>query len=143
MGDNHRGCVPTWWIYPSPCDFKGKAPQITNFPDDTPDRCYKSSINGWTTNAKGLSWLKTMFEPETRSQNGEWRLLIKDGHGSHTSIKYLWHCKQNKINLLFSPAYTSHVLQPLDLGVVAPLKSRYRSEIAALASFDDALPVKK
>jgi hypothetical protein len=44
---------------------------------------------------------------------------------------------------LFLPAHASHVLQPLDLGVFAPLKSRYRSQIAALASLDDALPVKK
>jgi hypothetical protein len=123
--------------------FKGIAPQTTHFPMDTPDYCYTSSANGWTTNAKGLSWLKTMFEPETRPQNNEWRLLIMDGHGSHTTIDFLWYCKQNKIHLLFLPAHTSHVLQPLDLGVFAPLKSRYRSEIAALASLDDASPVKK
>jgi hypothetical protein len=123
--------------------FKGIAPQTTHFPDDTPDWRYTSSANGWTTNAKGLSWLKTMFDPETRPQNDAWRLLIMDGHGSHTAIKFLWHCKQNKIHLLFLPAHTSHVLQPLDLGVFAPLKSRYRAEIAALASLDDASPVKK
>jgi hypothetical protein len=35
------------------------------------------------------------------------------------------------------------MLQPLNLGVFAPLKSRYRSKIAALASLDNALPVKK
>jgi hypothetical protein len=44
---------------------------------------------------------------------------------------------------LFLPALTSHVLQPSDLSVFAPLKSRYRSEITALASLDDASPVKK
>jgi hypothetical protein len=76
-----------------------------------------------------------MFEPETRPQNNEWRLLIVDGHGSHTTIDFLWYCKQNKIHLLFLPAHTSHVLQPL--------KSRYRSEIAASASLDDASPDKK
>jgi hypothetical protein len=66
-----------------------------------------------------------------------------DGYGSHVAINFLWHCKQNKIHLLFLPAHTSHVLQPLDLGVFAPLKSRYRSKIAALASLDDASPIKK
>jgi hypothetical protein len=53
----------------------------------------------------------------------------------------LW--KQNKIRLLFLPAHTSHVLQPLNLGVFAPLKSKYRPEIAASASLDDASTVKK
>jgi hypothetical protein len=66
-----------------------------------------------------------------------------DGHGSHTAINFLYFCKQNKIHLLFLPAHTSHVLQPLDLGVFAPLKSRYRSKIAALASLDDASVIKK
>jgi hypothetical protein len=46
------------------------------------------------------------------------------------------------MRLLFLPAHTSHVLQPLNLGVLAPLKLRYRPEIAASASFDDASPVK-
>ncbi|KAI4750748.1 hypothetical protein E4T52_16693 [Aureobasidium sp. EXF-3400] len=123
--------------------FKGTAPQTSHFPTDTPDWRYTSSTNGWTTNSKGLSWLTTMYEPETRPQNGQWRLLIMDGHGSHTAVDFLWYCKQNKIHLLFLPAHTSHVLQPLDLGVFAPLKSRYRAQIAALASLDDASPVKK
>lgn len=123
--------------------FKGSAPQTTHFPHDTPDWLYTSSENGWTTNSKGISWLENIFIPETRPQNGQWRLLIMDGHGSHTAIDFLWLCKQNKIHLLFLPAHTSHVLQPLDLGVFAPLKSRYRSEISKLSSLDDASPVKK
>jgi hypothetical protein len=84
-----------------------------------------------------------MFIPQTQPDGNNWRLLIMDGHGSHVSIDFLWLCKQHKIQLLFLPAHSSHVLQPLDLGVFAPLKSKYRSQIAALASLDDAAPVKK
>jgi hypothetical protein len=123
--------------------FKGTAPQSTWFPVNTPNYQYTTSDNGWTTNAHGLHWLQTMFELETRPNPNVWRLLILDGHGSHTAIDFLWFCKQHKIYLLFLPAHASHVLQPLDLGVFAPLKSRYRSQIAALASLDDASPVKK
>ena len=123
--------------------FKGIAPQTSHFPDDTPDWRYTTSQNGWTTNGKGISWLQDIFIPETQPQNGQWRLLIMDGHGSHTATEFLWICKQNKIHLLFLPAHSSHVLQPLDLGVFAPLKSRYRTEIAKLASLDDASLVKK
>jgi hypothetical protein len=90
-----------------------------------------NSIDSTTTSSL---WLNT---------NSRSRLLILDGHGSHTAIDFLWYCKQNKIHLLFLPAHTSHVLQPLDLGVFALLKSRYRSQIAALASLDDVSPVKK
>jgi hypothetical protein len=123
--------------------FKGAAPQSTWFPVETPDYQYATSDNGWTTNRHGYHWLSTMFEPETRPGTGIWRLLILDGHGSHTAISFLWFCKQHQIYLLFLPAHASHVLQPLDLGVFAPLKSRYRTQIAALASLDDASPVKK
>ncbi|TIA33351.1 hypothetical protein D6C78_07615 [Aureobasidium pullulans] len=124
--------------------FKDTAPQTTHFPTDTPDWLYTTSENGWTTNSKGISWLYDIFIiPETQPKDGQWRLLIMDGHGSHTSTEFLWICKQNKVHLLFLPANTSHVLQPLDLGVSAPLKSRYRSQTVALASLDDALPIKK
>ncbi|KER00491.1 hypothetical protein AUEXF2481DRAFT_34698 [Aureobasidium subglaciale EXF-2481] len=94
--------------------FKGAAPQSTWFPVNTPDY--------------HLHWLQTIFKLETRPNTGTWRLLILDGHGSHTAIDFLWFCKQNQIYLLFLPAHASHVLQPLDL---------------ALASLDDASPVKK
>ena len=50
--------------------FKGITPQTTHFLTDTPDWLYTTSENGWTTNSKGLSWLQTIFEPETRPQDG-------------------------------------------------------------------------
>ena len=90
-----------------------------------------------------LQWLKNIFIPETRPETSDHRLLVMDGHGSHTSTEFLLLCKQNNIQLLFLPAHSSHVLQPLDLGVFAPLKSRYRTQIAELAHLDDAATVKK
>ncbi|KAI1000494.1 hypothetical protein K3495_g7701 [Podosphaera aphanis] len=66
-----------------------------------------------------------------------------DGHGSHRTTEILWICKQNNIGLLFLPAHSSHVLQPLDLGVLAPLKSRYRSQMADVTKFDNVSAVKK
>ncbi|KEQ90523.1 hypothetical protein AUEXF2481DRAFT_55663, partial [Aureobasidium subglaciale EXF-2481] len=96
-----------------------------------------------TTNNYGLHWLQRIFHPKTQPNSDKWRLLILDGHGSHTTIEFLWFCKQHKIFLLFLPAHSSHVLQPLDLGVFSPLKSRYRQQIADLAALDDASPIKK
>jgi hypothetical protein len=55
----------------------------------------------------------------------------------------MWLCKVNKIHLLYLPAHTSHLLQPLDLTPFSILKSRYRNEIRALLALDDAAPVKK
>ncbi|KAI0997269.1 hypothetical protein K3495_g10916 [Podosphaera aphanis] len=55
----------------------------------------------------------------------------------------MWVCYQNKIACLYLPAHTSHILQPLDLAPFSVVKSKYRQEIKALASIDDAAPVKK
>ena len=49
----------------------------------------------------------------------------------------------NKVQLVFLPPHSSHVLQPLDLGVFSPLKTRYRQIISDLSYLDDAAPIKK
>lgn len=43
--------------------------------------------NGWTNNAVGLKWLEQVFLPQTTpSDDSKARLIIMDGHGSHTTV---------------------------------------------------------
>lgn len=122
--------------------FKGKHVQTTWFNvDDAPDWKYCCSSSGWTNNAIGLRWLQEIFIPSTAT--ADWRLLLVDGHGSHITTEFMWHCRQNQIFLFILPPHTSHVLQPLDLAVFGPIKARYRKELAAIASLDDNAPIKK
>ena len=128
--------------------FKGKDVQTSWFADDNiPDWLIATSSKGWTANCIALRWLKGIFLPETARTlpNGRLapRLLVLDGHGSHVNVEFMWECKQNNVGLLFLPAHSSYVLQPLDLGTFSPLKSRYRREIAHHACIDDSAPVKK
>lgn len=124
--------------------FKGKHIQSTWFPTyGTPDWKYTTSKNGWTSYAIGYQWLKDIFIPGSAPRSGGWRLLLVDGHGSHTPIDFMIACKENQIYLLYLPAHASHLLQPLDLAPFSVIKSRYRSQIAALSALDDAAPVKK
>lgn len=124
--------------------FKGQSLQTTWFPsDEVPDWLYTTSENGWTLNLIGLKWLESIFLPSTRPDIDRYRLLILDGHGSHISIDFLWTCKQHEVKLLFLPAHSSHILQPLDISAFSIIKSRYRSEIAELAQLLDAAPIKK
>ena len=75
-----------------------------------------------------MKWLTEVFIPHTKPDNeDQWRLLILDGHGSHKSEEFLLLCLINKIWILFLPAHSSHVFQPLDVGVFAVLKRKYRS----------------
>ncbi|KZL82715.1 transposase, partial [Colletotrichum incanum] len=85
---------------------------------------YKATENGWTTDKTAVTWLEEVFIPQTApSQSSEARLLILDGHSSHTTTDFMWLCYINNIHLLFLPPHTSHVLQPLDQSVFGPLKA--------------------
>ena len=123
--------------------FKGKSLQTTWFPSTVLGWFYTTSENGWTSNVIGGEWLRRIFLPETASTPQRPRLLIMDGHGSHVSLDFLWTCKQNKVELHFLPAHSSHVLQPLDLTGFAVIKSNYRGQITKFSTLDDAAPIKK
>jgi hypothetical protein len=94
-----------------------------------PDWAVNLSETGWTNNTIGLDWLKH-FDKHTRDRIvGVWRLLVLDGHESHYSDEFEEYCKENRIITLFMPPHSSHLLQPLDVGVFSPLKKAYGKEI--------------
>ncbi|KKA21666.1 hypothetical protein T310_4295 [Rasamsonia emersonii CBS 393.64] len=73
-----------------------------------------------------LRWLKNQFIPETeKRRKGAYRLLVLDGHGSHLTPQFDELCAQNNIIPICMPAHSSHLLQPLDVSVFAPLKYGY------------------
>ena len=105
---------------------------------------FACSENGWTSNAIALEWLEKVFLPQTQPEDpSDMRLLIVNGHGSHTTDEFMWECYRNNVYLLFLPAHTSHVLQPLDLAIFSVLKTIYRRHINLLASQTDSAPVGK
>jgi hypothetical protein len=54
-----------------------------------------------------------------------------DGHSSHITANVIALCMRNAIDLLILPLHCSHIPQPLDIGVSAPLKRALASETAA------------
>jgi hypothetical protein len=106
--------------------FKGTTLCDSWWPDDV-DENWKFSCqpNGWSSNFHGLEWFIRCFEPATREQadgGRKPRILIFNGHDSHLTSPFLLHSLQHNIHLLMLPAHTSHLLQPLDVGVFGPLK---------------------
>lgn len=90
-----------------------------------------TSDNGWTNNELGYLWLKENFLVNTNKRtHGEYRLLILDGHGSHSTPEFFQLCQENKIIALFMPPHASHILQPLDVGCFSLLKQAYTQELA-------------
>jgi hypothetical protein len=83
---------------------------------------------GFSTRETGLDWLYRVFIPYTRSDRGL-RLLILDGHVSHTAEAFwqkAWSCG---VLILRLPPHSTHLLQPLDLEVFGAFKTSYRSLI--------------
>jgi len=93
------------------------------------------NTKGWTSNVHGLQWLCEVFERSTREKaNGKPRLLICDGHDSHITAEWITHCMRNNIILMVLPPHSSHLTQPLDVGVFGPLKTCMASAIEPLIS---------
>ena len=88
-----------------------------------PGTVFSCSGNGWVTQELYLKWFKFFIAsiPPIRPV-----LLIEDGHASHTSIEVIELARDNDICL---PSHTTHLLQPLDVGVFKSLKSNGMPQI--------------
>ena len=63
------------------------------------------------------------------AQKGPVRLLILDGYASHISTEAIEFCEAHKIILLCLPPHTTHLIQPLEVGVFAPLAITYKNKV--------------
>jgi hypothetical protein len=121
--------------------FKGKNLQSSWFPTETPSNWrFDSTENAFTSNAIGFKWLMEVFLPETAC-GPQTRLLLCDNHGSHITVDFMYQCFVNNVQMVYLPPHSSHVLQPLDVGVFSVLKRRYRKEIANFARYDETRPI--
>ena len=84
-----------------------------------PDTVFHVSDSGWITRELFFEWFKMFIQkiPPSRPV-----LLVLDGHGSHITIDVIEFARSN-VHLLCLPSHTSHILQPLDVGVFKSLKS--------------------
>ena len=132
---NIQGVNAKGWAIPPFIIFPGKV-LITSWFHNLPcDWIIEVSPNGWTSNKLGIAWLRH-FNTHTKDRKlGAYRLLIVDGHESHSSHEFHKYCKEEKIIVLCMPAHSSHLLQPLDVGCFSPLKRAYGDEISSLARY--------
>lgn len=84
---------------------------------------YLSSPHGWQDKKtflcyfqKFVEWTKDMPKPI---------LVIYDGHKSHTQYRVAKLAIENNIQILTLPAHSSDKIQPLDVGVFAPVKKMW------------------
>jgi len=104
--------------------------------------CYACSPNGYMDIELFKLWITKQFIPETAHVRKP-ILLILDGHGSHMDIDMIDILVENDIHLYCLPPHTTNILQPLDLAVFRPLKTRFSNitDMVKLASLGSANPL--
>jgi hypothetical protein len=80
---------------------------------------------GWSSNDHGLSWLKEFDKEISESAGYSPRLLLVDGYGSHITEGFIKYAISKRIWLAVFPPHATHILQPLDVAVFAPLSIAY------------------
>ena len=105
-----------------------------NLHDDT---LLATTDTGYITNELGMLWLVHFDEMTKKKQKGTFRLLIMDGQSSHITEEFVVYCWLNKIVPFLLPPHTTHLLQPLDIGVFQHLKHWHQEDIASIIQFGD------
>lgn len=85
------------------------------------------SPKGWITSDLFLEWF-TFFINSIRHDHRP-VVLLMDSHSSHITPAVIELAKQNHIFLMTFPAHTSHLLQPLDVGVYRSLKAHWSQQL--------------
>jgi len=105
--------------------FKGENLVSTWLPRPLPvGWTFTTNTSGWTNNFHGMQWIRH-FDKHTSSRLSscdDYCLLLCDGHDSHISAELCAYCLRNRIVLALLPPHSSHLLQPLDVGIFSPLK---------------------
>jgi hypothetical protein len=90
-------------------------------PNQMPDDYQTAhSDAGYNNSELALLWLEH-FDKYTRNGTAK-RLLLLDGHGSHMNAEFLDRAKELNILILALPPHSTHLMQPLDVGVFQSLK---------------------
>ena len=107
--------------------YKGKhlyTAWMKNGPEGTK---FGVSDSGWMEE-NFHSWFSSMFIPKVIPLLSTGPVvLFLDGHHSHLSIELLLLAREKKVHIICLPPNTTHVLQPLDVGVYAPVKQAWRA----------------
>ena len=92
-----------------------------------PGALYGMSKSGWMESANFLSWFEKMLLPAVEPLLAEAPVvLFVDGHHSHLSLPLLCRAHEKGVHLMCLPPHTTHILQPLDVGVYGPVKKAWQ-----------------
>ena len=89
---------------------------------------YGASESGWMERDNFCSWFETLFIQSVRYliETGP-VVLFMDGHAFHLGLKVIQKARKNNIHLIAVQSHTTHITQPLDVGLFGPMKSKWRA----------------
>lgn len=76
-----------------------------------------------------LQWFEHFVRLTRKMTKGTKRVLIMDGQSCHATAEVIDLCNDSNITLLSLPLHTTHLLQPLDLGVFGPYKHFHKKAV--------------
>ena len=89
------------------------------------------STKGWSNSAVFNNYLTQHFAKYagiTDKQGDQRTLVLYDGHKSHAQLTLTDWAKKHNVILFVLPPHSSHLTQPLDVGVFGPFKCMYNHE---------------
>lgn len=110
--------------------FKG-INKMSNWILDGPKGCrMNASPSGWIDLNIFEDWFVVHLLPQLKKLPGK-KVIIGDNLAAHLNVNVLKICRENNISFVFLVPNATHLIQPLDVGVFAPLKSQWRSVLKA------------
>ena len=85
-----------------------------------------------------------VYLPEIKPiRPSDWRLLIINKHSTYNIEEFMYHCRLNRVFILYLPSHSSHKSQPLDRSIFSPLKNYFRQNTKALTHYKASSPANK
>jgi hypothetical protein len=106
---------------------------------------FTANKSGWFNMKECEAWFEKVFLKWLEDRHipkDELKVLILDNLASHLSLNMMEHCRSNNIRLIFLPPNSTHLTQPLDVAVFAPMKKHWRKELNEYKSYCAAKGIK-
>ncbi|TQS38397.1 hypothetical protein Golomagni_01097 [Golovinomyces magnicellulatus] len=98
--------------------------------DISDDAILAVSPSGFTNDRLTYQWLEHFERSANVNQElgRRWRVLVMDGHSSHLSDNFKLFFWRHQILPSLLPSHSTHLLQPLDVGIFSAIKANHQNE---------------
>jgi DDE superfamily endonuclease len=123
-------CSATGYHVPVMLIFKGAYHLRKYVKNDlSGDTFFGRSESGFTNDKLTLAWLEHFNRYTEKRTIGRYRMLIFDGYGSHITQPFIEYCWEHRIRPFQLPPHSTHLLQPLDVGIFQTYKLNLKKSI--------------